>query len=231
MPAFLVTSLVCLSACAFVLGGVSWLFLSASHDSSKHKRTAILLITGLFSWAAIAGSTAYWGELNFTVFLPFALIPIAIGTLISFHPRVASLLSSIPVHRIVFLQTYRVTGFIFVYLYFATGELSRGFAMNAGWGDVLTSVLALPVGWMLLKRLPGMGAALIVWSLIGISDLILAPTSAQIYGAKNLVAFPLNTIPLFLGPPLGILLHILTLRIFYLSRPKPADTSKLLVAE
>lgn len=231
MSAFLVTSLVCLGASIFVLGGISWLLLNASHRSKQDRQTAILLILGLLSWATIAVSTAYWGALNFTVFLPFALIPIVIGTLISFHPRAASLLSNVPVHRIVFLQTYRVAGFIFVYLYFATGELSRGFAMNAGWGDVLTGVLALPVGWMLLKRLPGAGAALIVWSLIGIGDLILAPASAQIYGAENLVAFPLNTIPLFLGPPLGILFHIITLRIFYLSQQKPAVRNQRQAAE
>lgn len=220
MPAYIVTSLVCLSASIFVVGGLSLLFLTAARGSDVDRRTAIFLICGLFTWAAIAVSVAYWRELNFTVFLPFALLPILIGTLISFHPRVTNLLSSIPVHGMVFLQTYRVAGFIFVYLYFTTGELSRGFAMNAGWGDVLTGVLALPVGWMLWKRIPSAGLALIFWSLIGIGDLILAPASAKIYGAENLVTFPLNTIPLFLGPPLGILLHILTLRIFYLSRPK-----------
>jgi len=163
MSTFLVTSLVCLGASILVIAGVSWLLLNASRGSEKDRQTAKLLIASLFIWAAIAVSTAYWGVLNFKVFLPFALIPIALGTLVSFHPRVASLLSNIPVHRIVFLQTYRVAGFIFVYLYFATGELSRGFAMNAGWGDVLTGVLALPAGLMLLKRLPSAGFALIVW--------------------------------------------------------------------
>jgi len=232
MSTYLVTSVVCLGASVFVLGGIAWLLLNAAASGSDRDRhTAWFLIGGLLVWAGIAVSTAYWGVLNFTVFLPFAVVPIVIGTLISFRPRVAELLSRISTHRIVFLQTYRVAGFIFVYLYFATGELSRGFAMNAGWGDVLTGVLALPVGWMLLKRMPGYGTALAVWSLIGIGDLILAPTSAQIYGAENLVAFPLNTIPLFLGPPLGILLHIITLRIFALSRSGEAIPQQLIAAE
>ena len=92
----------------------------------------------------------------------------------------------------------------------------RGFALNAGWGDVLTGVLALPVGTMVMRRMSGHGVALVLWSIIGIGDLILAPVSAWLYGAQDLVTFPLNSIPLFLGPPLGILLHIVTLRIYYL---------------
>ena len=45
-----------------------------------------------------------------------------------------------------------------------------------------------------------------------------APTSAQLYGAERLVDFPINTVALFLGPPLGILLHIFVLRAWWLQK-------------
>ena len=128
-----------------------------------------------------------------------------------------ALLTHVPTHRLVFLQVYRVAGGVFVYAYYVGDEaLSRGFALNAGWGDVLTGLLAVPVGVLVMRRVRGHAVALVLWSLVGIGDLILAPVSARLYGALELDTFPFNTIPLFLGPPLGILLHVVALRTCWL---------------
>ena len=60
--------------------------------------------------------------------------------------------------------------------------------------------------------------ALILWSIFGIGDLIVAPASAFIYGGDGLENFPISIIPLFFGPPFGILIHIVTMRNFWLKR-------------
>lgn len=208
----LVVAVVCFGTAALVLGALAAL-LHGAVAGDRDRRTARALVSALLGWYGVALAAGYLGALTFPVFLPFALVPIALGTAATLAPRVALLLARVPAHRLVFLQVYRVAGAVFLYVY-ARGDdaLSLGFARNAGWGDVLTGVLAVPVGLLLMRDLRGSTLALLAWSAIGVGDLILAPASAAIHGAKDLVTFPLNTIPLFLGPPLGILLHLVTLR-------------------
>ena len=50
------------------------------------------------------------------------------------------------------------------------------------------------------------------WNLFGTLDLIVAPATALYFQAQVLGIYPISLVPLFLGPPLGILTHILSLR-------------------
>jgi hypothetical protein len=52
----------------------------------------------------------------------------------------------------------------------------------------------------------------VAWNLFGTLDLIVAPATALLFHAAVLGIYPLALVPLFLGPPLGILTHILSLR-------------------
>ena len=108
-------------------------------------------------------------------------------------------------------------GAIFLLYYFQDGLLSRGSAFNAGFGDVLTRLLALPVAGAAKRRVRHHREFALAWNLFGILDLIVAPASAVYFGAKGQGAYPLLLIPLFLGPPLGTLLHICSLRNLALS--------------
>ncbi|MEM7303134.1 MAG: hypothetical protein AAF468_18795 [Pseudomonadota bacterium] len=206
-------------AAAIVLHVFIGLLRDAAQSIGQHAVSIANRISiGLLIWPALAITYALLVGLNFISFIPVLIIPLAIGAALMFTPTVTEILSAISLHRLIGLGFYRVAGAIFLYCYYAAGTLSRGFALNAGWGDVLTGVLALPVAWMVWKKLPGAGLAIIVWCAIGVGDLILAPVSANLYGAERLVDFPLNLIPLFLGPPLGILLHLVTLRAGWLQR-------------
>ena len=109
-------------------------------------------------------------------------------------------------------------------------ELARGIGISASYLNLIEHNRRRIGGKLLLDIADALGveasmltegaeAALIGWSIIGIGDLILAPASARMFGAgEALIGFPLNLIPLFLGPPFGILLHLWTLRAFYLKR-------------
>lgn len=212
---------------AIALGGfLSFLWVAPGVLSDKALRARRWLTGGFLAWFAVAFVTGYTVDLFFALFAPFAIIPIAGVLFLSFRDDVAEVLASIPTHWMIYLQFYRTAGAIFLFMYYASGSLSEGFATNAGWGDVLTGVLALPVGYMVMRGTPYHMPALILWSIIGIGDLFLAPASAVVYGAEQLVEFPINLIPLWLGPPFGISMHILVLRIYYLRRaggqPVPA---------
>lgn len=189
----------------------------AAHKlDDRGKQTARWAAAALLGWAVFAiGFGAVFG-LNFLKLPPMVAAPLILGLVFSFSSRGKQLLSAIELHHIIAIQIYRMAGFIFLYLYYVPGTLTRGFALNAGIGDVLTGLLALPVAWLAWKRVRGYQLAVVAWCLFGIGDLVNAGLSARLYGPASLGDFPVNTVPLFLGPPLGILLHLYALRILWL---------------
>ena len=215
-----VTFAVLIAAGIWILLAAAWLLRDAAHraGTDRARRTARRTTIVLLLWAAGAVSLAAAVPLSFPVFLPMAAVPIALGTIAALRPALSELLAHVRLAPLIAVQVYRNAGAIFLYLFYATGSLSWGFARNAGWGDVATGVLALPVAWMVWRRMPLAPAAVVLWCLLGIADLIVAPISAGLYGAESLVAFPINTVPLFLGPPLGILLQIMVLRAWWLQQ-------------
>ncbi|MDA8870588.1 hypothetical protein N9H93_04295 [Rhizobiaceae bacterium] len=220
MTTFTVTSAVLLLAGLWIIATVALILRHAaarSGDAQAHRaaRTTAAVLT---AWALAATTFSAFVPLSFPVFLPMALVPILLGTWAMFQPGFTTMLSHVRIDLLVAVQVYRIAGAIFLYLYWTTGTLSWGFARNAGWGDVATGVLALPVAVMVWKRTPYAAQALVGWCLLGIGDLIVAPLSAGYYGAERLVEFPINTVPMFLGPPLGILLQIVVLRAWWLQR-------------
>ena len=177
------------------------------------------LLAVMAVWFAVAMATSLAGLISLPLVLPFALIPIIGGTLVSFLPQVKALIQAIPTHWLIFLQAYRFAGVIFIYPYMAEGILTRGFALNAGIGDMITGFLAVPVAWLVMRGGSRYKWLFLFWTAFGILDLIVAPASAAYYGfnVSGLPPqFPITTIPLFFGPPFGVLIHIITLRSFWL---------------
>ena len=186
----------------------------SSNEQLLGRRLAITMVL----WPLLAIAYALTIGLGFVTFVPTLVIPIILALLVMRKPAATHILQNIPLYLLVLLGTYRVAGAVFVYAHDAHGILSYGFSFNAGWGDVLTGVLAPLVAYIVYKRMSFAFLAVVVWTIIGVGDLILAPISAQLYGAERLVDFPLNLIPLFLGPPFGIMLHLVTLRAAWLQR-------------
>jgi hypothetical protein len=110
------------------------------------------------------------------------------------------------------VQTYRVLGVIFLWPFLAAGALPAGFALPAGIGDVLTGLGAPFVARAVARNLPGARAWAIRWNWFGILDLVVAVIAAVLTQTTNVSRFPLVIVPLFLGPPLGILTHLYSLR-------------------
>jgi len=209
-----------------VVWALSFLIKQAATELTEHyQKTAHNLTLGLYSWplvALILGATFVLIE---PILGAMILVPIAICIWAIIQPNVSRILERISLHWLVALSVYRVIGALFLYLYFSTGALSRGFALNAGWGDIITGVLAIMVAYMLWKRMRFAPFALLVWSIFGIIDLIGAPVSALVHGPQQLVTFPLCLIPIFLGPPFGLVLHIITLRSAWLQGQLPLQTA------
>ena len=218
--------LIIICAAIFSVGGLGRLVaITANRLDEQERNLSRRINIILVLWPVIAIFYAFIIGLDFSTVPPMIAIPVLAGTILVLQPTASRILSNIPLHLLIALGTYRVAGAVFLYAYYRHDLLSYGFAFNAGWGDVLTGALAPVVAYMVYRRLPGAFAAVLVWTVIGVGDLILAPISAALYGTERLVEFPLSIIPLFLGPPFGIILHIVTLRAAWLQRPRIAATA------
>ena len=221
-----------LSAALVILFGFGGLVRITANNLTSHEQSfSSRLNLALVMWPLLAIGYSFVVGLDFTTFAPMLALPLLLALILMFRPSATSILENIPLHLLILLGTYRVAGAVFLHAYYQHDLLSYGFAFNAGWGDVLTGVLAPAVAYLVYRRISGALICIIIWTFIGIGDLILAPVSAGLYGAERLVDFPLNLIPLFLGPPFGILLHVITLRAAWLQRnelqPHPTTQSNL----
>ena len=142
-----------------------------------------------------------------------ALIPfvIAVGALFAFK-SIRAINAATPNPWLIAIQTYRFAGIMFVFPFLTYGIMPAGFAWPAGIGDALTGIFAPVVALMVAQNRPHAFKWAVTWNLFGTLDLIVAPATALFFEARVLNIYPLALVPLFLGPPIGILTHIYSLR-------------------
>lgn len=146
-------------------------------------------------------------------------VPLGIGIAAMALDRVRSLAAMMDIRWLVGIQTYRVTGFAFLAGMWA-GVLPVEFAGPAGWGDVLVG-LGAPLVALLVLRAPAGRWAAAAWNTLGLADLVMAFTLANLAGAHTgnvvgavptteaLTQYPLVLIPTVMVP-ISVFLHLLT---------------------
>jgi hypothetical protein len=111
------------------------------------------------------------------------------------------------------VQTFRIGGAFFLWG-MTQGFLDPAFAIPAGVGDILIGVTAIPFAIFLWKGYSWSKYAVVVWSVLGIADLVNALTLGQITSAGPSISTVLN-FPLILFPTMPVLaalaLHLITL--------------------
>ncbi len=114
---------------------------------------------------------------------------------------------------IVAAQTYRIAGIAFPWG-MTQGLLDPAFAIPAGVGDILIGVTAIPFAIFLWKGYSWSKYAVVVWSVLGIADLVNAITLGVITNAdfttSTMATFPWILVPT-VGVPLALALHGITL--------------------
>lgn len=94
------------------------------------------------------------------------------------------------------------------------GILPPAFGIPAGVGDVLIGVTAIPFAYFLRKGLGWSKYALVVWSVLGIADLVNAVSlgliTASAFPGSTMTTFPWVLVPT-VGVPLALILHGITL--------------------
>src|SRR5918912_2223552 len=111
------------------------------------------------------------------------------------------------------VHTWRIGGVFFLWG-MTQGILDPAFAIPAGVGDILIGVTAIPFAIFLWKGYSWSKYAIVVWSVLGIADLVNAVTLGLItnpdFGTSTMTTFPWILVPT-VGVPLGLALHITTL--------------------
>jgi hypothetical protein len=107
------------------------------------------------------------------------------------------------------VHTWRIVGIVF--LWGMTQELlDPAFAIPAGVGDILIGLTAVPFAIFLWKGYSWSKYAIVVWSVLGIADLVNAITLGLItnsdFGSPMVTTFPWILVPT-VGVPLALALH------------------------
>jgi hypothetical protein len=217
------TAFVILALAIFMIAahtGIPALVAQRTSLSAKAKAIVPFIVAGfLASWLGIAilvGDGA-----NFPIPLEsrqgisglVAMIPLVIAVIALFASKnLRAINAATPSAWLIAIQTYRVAGIMFIYPFVTYGILPGGFGYPAGIGDALTGIFAPIVALMVARNRPNALKWAVAWNLFGTLDLIDAIATALIFRAPVLGIYPIALVPLFLGPPLGILTHILSLR-------------------
>ena len=114
---------------------------------------------------------------------------------------------------LVAVHTWRIVGIAFLWGV-SQGILPPAFGISAGVGDILIGVTAIPFAYFLRKSFSWSKYALVVWSVLGIADLVNAIslgliTASELPGS-TMTTFPWILIPI-MGVPLALILHVITL--------------------
>ena len=217
------TAFVILALAIFMIAAHTAIAAIAAQRSSlspKSKTAMPFVVAGfLASWFAIA--IVVGDGSNFPFPLQFrqlisglvALIPFVIAVFALFGSKtMRAINAATPNPWLIAVQAYRVAGIMFIFPFLTYGIVPAGFAWPAGVGDTLTGIFAPIVALMVTRNRPHAFKWAVAWNLFGTLDLIVAPATALFFQARVLGIYPLALVPLFLGPPLGILTHIYSLR-------------------
>jgi hypothetical protein len=146
-------------------------------DVTRGARLVVATIAGL--WIGLQVSLAMAGAFGSEFALVFPLIgamvavPVLAVALIAWRSSTArAAMLALPMPLLIGLNTARIFGAFFVLLAL-DGRLGGPFPYSAGWGDVITGAIALPLALLAARHAVSRGA-IWSWNAFGLLDLIAA---------------------------------------------------------
>jgi len=159
------------------------------------------------------------------------LIPLPIIAIVTFSKTGTQLLQTVPSHWLVFMQSFRIIVELLLFFAYMAGKLPVQMTFEGRNFDVITGVLALPIGYLLAKKKTYAPKLAIAFNIIGVllllNILVIAvlsmPTTIRYFmnePSNTLVGqFPFILLPGVLVP-IAYTMHIFSLRQLFLKQNK-----------
>ena len=226
-PGFLwiLLALICL---IIILTGLHAILKRTGWDKPRKNKLLFFSFFFIACWVALLTVLSQKGFFTDFSKLPprpaFAiLIPLPLILLITFSKTGTKIIKLVPSHWFVFMQSFRIFVEVLIWLAFLSNILPVQMSFEGRNFDIISGILALPVGYFLLKRKNFSPKLAIAFNIIGIvlllNILIVAvlsmPTSFRYFmnePSNSLVAtFPFILLPGVLVP-IAYSMHIFSLR-------------------
>jgi len=223
--AWIAVAAICL---AFVLVGLNKAMKKSGWEKKHRQKIFSATALVIMIWIVLLLVLSYKGFFaDFSQLPPrpgiAVLVPLPFVLLFTFSKKGTGLLQSIPSHWLIYLQSFRIAVELLLLLAFIGGRLPVQMTFEGRNFDIITGLLALPVGYLLATGKPHAKKLAIAFNVIGLllllNILIIAvlsmPTPFRYFmnePANTIVArFPYILLPGVLVP-IAYGLHILSLR-------------------
>jgi len=234
-PGFL-WPLLTLACIVIILTGLRTVLKRANWEKNIQDKIFFRTMFILIPWISLLTVFSYKGFFTDFSKLPprpalAMLIPLPIIILIAFSKTGTQLLQTVPAHWLIFMQSFRVIVELLLLFAFMDGKLPVQMTFEGRNFDVLTGVLALPVGYILARKRTHAPKLAIAFNIIGIilllNILVIAvlsmPTSIRYFmnePSNTLVGqFPFILLPGVLVP-IAYTMHIFSLRQLFAKQNK-----------
>jgi hypothetical protein len=201
----------------FVGGAMAVILVVAATVLARQLSSRVALAAAGGVWIGAAAATAASGVFG-TARGPLAILvffggPLALtaGAAL-FIPTVRATLLATPMPLLIGVNVIRVLGVMFLVLA-AAGRLAGPFPYSAGWGDIVTGALALPLAWLATRDPAAHRGAIWAWNTFGTLDLLVAVTLGMLsqngsplhlihagVGTAAMTELPWSMVPTFLVP-------------------------------
>jgi hypothetical protein len=146
--------------------------MTSALTSNLGQRILLATIAGAyFGVAVVAAATGTFDKGPLVLLVLFSL-PLITAVVLWSRPRTHSAMIALPMPLLVGLNVIRALGFTFLLLA-AEGRLAGPFPYSAGWGDIITGVVALPLAWA-VSRGTASSQLVAAWNTFGLLDLVAA---------------------------------------------------------
>jgi hypothetical protein len=172
MPGILM-GMLSLACIIIVLSGLQKVLVMAGFQKDRRSGAFNATLAGIILWLTILGILSFTGFFsNFSALPPRLLLVLLIGffiaLLITFSKGFTRLLKTVPPHWLVYFQSFRIAVELLLWLAFSKGLIPGQMTFEGYNFDVVTGILALPVGWLLSKRKPYARTLGIIFNIIGL---------------------------------------------------------------
>ena len=144
-------------------------------DIPRFAKLVLALVIGL--WIGLAAAAGAAGMIAISKPFPvvgiFVALPLVAAASATAWPAARRAMTSVPMPLMIGLNIGRIFAMLFLLLG-AQGRLAGPFPFFAGWGDIITGVVAVPLLWLSIDEGTRPTGAIAVWNLFGVADLALA---------------------------------------------------------